>query len=785
DVGQIFLARDHTIRLCTPRAVSYISLLPQDVGRPLEHLTLKFDFPSLFAEINNVLADSEMQEYELQTHGGEWFRLRMSPFYGQTNECEGVVLSFVDIHRIKLAEERFRRLLVYSPDAMVVCSPSGEIMLVNEQTKRLFGYSARELEGRPVEILIPERFREAYPMHRASYMEKPSVRPMGTRAALYGIRADGSEVPIEVSLGTIEAEEGLLVVATFRDVTEFRFLETLQKNSNLILEQVVRGDPFEMVLTALVINVEQSCFGALCCVLSFEKDRRCLKTLVAPHLPEEYLQTINELRVGDGGDAFRELASAVKSVELADYAQHPANGNSCETSGGADRQTFSWVEPIVDTGGTRLGLFCMFPSEERELTQREHEIVNSAVFLAGIVMERRTREERMRQREEDLRHAHRLEAFGELAGGVAHEFNNLLQAIRGYIEFALETLPDETSVAGDLQMVNRAVERGMTLTRELLSLGRRQPLQRIYVDPAEFLEGTVKLLRPLLGNVIAVEQIVGEHLGTVHLDVAQFQQAILNLCINSRDAMPEGGTIAISLERIELDQKHGDTRHNFQIGRHLLMKITDTGTGIDPDVMERIFEPFFTTKEVGKGTGLGMPMVYSMVTQHGGGIYVESEPGSGTTVSIYLPAYDMPPTIRVEKELVVSVSGNGETILVAEDDALVAVMIQRILDRANYRVLLVQDGIEALEVFERHESEIDAAILDIIMPRLGGHAVAAKIRRRNPQLPIIFSTGYNPHSATVGRVADLKENLITKPYEPLTLLSLLRKVLDEKRTDTV
>ena len=394
------------------------------------------------------------------------------------------------------------------------------------------------------------------------------------------------------------------------------------------------------------------------------------------------------------------------------------------------------------------------------------------------VTQRERAEKELCKKQEELRRSQKLEAVGQLAGGVAHEFNNLLQAIRGYTEYAQEGLSPEEERYQDLEEVCKATDRAAALTRQLLGFGRRQMLERKNVDTNEVVSDLTKMIRPVIGEHIKQENRLAEDAGIVHADPGELQQALLNLCLNARDAMPSGGTLLLKTEKVVFTGQVAASRDTILPGTYVVLSVTDTGCGMTPEVRERVFEPFFTTKEVGKGAGLGLATVYGIVKQHGGTIHVYTESGQGTSFKIFLPAVDAVPDTGKTVCAVAAAAGGSETILVAEDEPVVRNLMVRMLKQAGYRVLAACDGHDALRVFKENRGEISLLLLDAVMPGLSGHAVYRRIREEAPEVKAIFCTGYDPETAQSSHIAQENLRLIQKPIDSAGLLLAVRETLD-------
>ena len=413
--------------------------------------------------------------------------------------------------------------------------------------------------------------------------------------------------------------------------------------------------------------------------------------------------------------------------------------------------------------------------------------------LLGVsldITEQRWARERERERtqralahtEEQLRQAQKMEAVGRLAGGVAHDFNNLLSVILGYTTMALDGIAPENPLHGDLDEVRRAAERACDLTRQLLAFSRRQVLEPRVIDLNETVMRVEKMLRRLIGEDLHLRTDVAEGLDRVRVDPSQIEQVIMNLAVNARDAMPNGGTLSIETANIELDESYAAAHEGTRAGRHVMLAVSDTGIGMDRETQSRIFEPFFTTKEVGKGTGLGLSTVFGIVKQSGGSIYVYSEVGQGASFKLYFPAVEdktRPASVKVPET-----SGAGhETVLLVEDEQQVRRVTAEVLLRSGYQVLDAPTPADALALAERHTNHIDLLLTDVMMPGMSGPDLAVKLREKRPGLKVLCMSGYT--DTTILRRGILERGLayVQKPLSPTALLLKIRSVLDGKSPD--
>lgn len=396
--------------------------------------------------------------------------------------------------------------------------------------------------------------------------------------------------------------------------------------------------------------------------------------------------------------------------------------------------------------------------------------------LSVNILQRRRAERVLRQTEERLRAAQKLEAVGLLAGGVAHDFNNILQVIRGHAEFLKEAVAGLPQAREDVAVIRDAATRASQLTQQLLAFSRRQPLSAEALDPSELVAGVVKMLRRTIGEHIELETRLLPVPVRLVADRSQLEQVLINLCVNARDALTEGGRITISLAVTEEEVAGGPPEAEMAPGPRLQLSVEDNGHGMTAEVRERLFEPFFTTKALGKGTGLGLAVVYGIVRQHGGTISVSSEPGRGTTFRILLPmgrAETPPATQPVE---VAPAKGEG-TILLAEDDPHVRSVAIRFLEHAGYRVIAAADGIEAEQLIRRHHAELRLAVLDVLMPKRNGRQVYDMIRKEHPGLRVLFCSGYSAEMLPPGSAPDSQFELLHKPYTYEELVARVQRTL--------
>jgi two-component system, cell cycle sensor histidine kinase and response regulator CckA len=391
------------------------------------------------------------------------------------------------------------------------------------------------------------------------------------------------------------------------------------------------------------------------------------------------------------------------------------------------------------------------------------------LVLATDVTDRRRLEEQFLQ-------AQKMEAVGRLAGGVAHDFNNVLSVITGYAELVRRDQPAGSAAARRLDGLIGAVDRAAGLTRQLLTFSRKEPVERRVLDPGALITGMADMLRRLIGEEIQLVTYLSPALGQVRADPGQLEQVLMNLCVNARDAMPGGGRLVIETANVELDEGFARAHLGIAPGAYVMMAVSDTGMGMDASTRHHIFEPFFTTKAPGKGTGLGLSTVYGIVQGSGGSVFVYSEPGQGATFKVYLP--------RVEDgaeaapfQARAHAAGGSERILLVEDEPALREIGQELLEEAGYDVVTASAGDEALQVCAQ-TGTIDLMLTDVVLPRLGGQALLEEARKLRPGLKVIFMSGYTDRVASDLGLLGPGSAFLEKPFTPQALLNTVREVLD-------
>jgi two-component system, cell cycle sensor histidine kinase and response regulator CckA len=669
-----------------------------------------------------------LELYGLRKDGSEFpIEISLSPI--QTGDNSLVCAAIRDITDRKRIEERLRRLLDSAPDAMVIAGNEGRIILVNSQTEKLFGYQREELLGQPVEVLVPERFWNHHRKHRGNYMVNPQARAMGAGTELYGVKKDGTEFPVEISLSPQQTEDGILVSSTIRDITERKRVDDALRQSEANFRAMIEGTYGVYRATPegklLVVN------DALVKILGYESVEEVMALNLAVDIFEngEYTPLM-----------FDQPGTRKQFTKLeAHWKRKDGSTIPVEISGRAVR----------DEKGTVLYF---------------EVIVENVAHVRGV--------------EQRLRHVQKMEAIGRLAGGIAHDFNNVLGVVVAYTEMLVEKLQGDSELFPLVNSVTKAVERGGTLTRQLLAFSRQQILEPQVISIAEHLEGIKDMLARVIGEDIKLIMLPGNTNLRVKVDPTQLEQVIMNLVVNARDAMPEGGRLTIETGEIDIDDEYCGRNPEARIGRHVMMAVTDTGCGMSPEILSRIFEPFFTTKEQGKGTGLGLATIYGIVKQSGGHISAYSEVGRGTTFKVYLPAtheqIDKPEVLPQER-----VAPRGEeTILLVEDEESLRTVTQEFLSNKGYKVIVAEDFQKAVEACEGNSRHIDLLMTDVVLPGASGPKLADRLATSRPEMKVLFVSGYTADALVHGDLHRTDFAFLSKPFSLNTLARKIRSILD-------
>jgi two-component system cell cycle sensor histidine kinase/response regulator CckA len=628
---------------------------------------------------------------------------------------------------LRNSETRYRRLFETAKDGILILDfATGQITDVNPFLVEMLGYTHSEFVGKKLWEIGP--FKDI-PASRSAFTElqaKGIIRyedlPLESK--------DGRRINVEFVSNVYPVDGAQVVQCNIRDITERARADAALKISETrhrsVFEGAVHGI-YRGTLEGQFLDVNP----ALVKMLGYSSAEEVLKLNVAPDVfaePEEGQRLLRKWQA---------------TGEIDDEVRWK-------------RRDQRWIR--VRLSGRVLGT--------------EHQRAAGLEVIAEDVTERRALEEQLRQ-------AQKIEAMGQLAGGMAHEFNNYLSIVMGYSELLSEEVGLNESMRRNIAEIKAATQGAASLTRQLLALGRQQMLEPKALDVNNVVWETHKLLRRLMPRNVALVPVLEPNLRRVKVDPARIQQILINLVVNARDAMPQGGKVLIETANVELDEKYAGRHVEVQPGPYMMLAVSDNGSGMDEPTQARIFEPFFTTKREGKGTGLGLSTVYGIVRQSGGLIAVESAPGKGTTFRIYLPPTAVT-ELNPEDETPMQPEAliGTETVLVVEDESALRRLISESLGKYGYTILAAKDGTEAIRIVEGDSDKIDLVVSDIMMPKMSGLELRKKAIRLRPELRFLLMSGYMED--TIGQAEFPPQNVgyMEKPFLPIELARKVRELLN-------
>ena len=664
-------------------------------------------------------------------------------------------------------DNKFRALLEAAPDAVLIVDAGGTIVLVNQQTEKMFGYSRGELLGKPVEMLVPPQHRPAHSVHRGNYNASPRVRMMGSGMELFGLRKDGSEFPVEISLSPAESAEGFQVFSVIRDVTGRKRLEEELRRAKEALEQRVETRTNELMIANMALEVEtehrkrsQADLERLASIVESSEDAIIGKSLEGrilswnPAAERMYGYTAAEAI----GRHISMLAPADRNEEISEILEKLRRDESVRhfettrvTKDGRTLDVSLSIFPIRNAAGKPI----------------------AAATIARDISERRRMENQLRQ-------THKMEAIGRLAGGIAHDFNNLLGVILGDTELMLINRKLDAETHTRLQEVKEAGENAASLTRQLLAFSRQQLFETRVLDLNSALTGFESMLRRLLGAEFELTFSLAPDLGKIRADASQLLQVVLNLVVNARDAMKRGGRIRIETANAKLDESYASLHPGSFAGPHVMLSVSDNGPGMDGETLSHIFEPFFSTKKGAEASGLGLATVYGIVRQSNGSIWVYSEPGQGSIFKIYLPTVEERISATQRTEVAEEFPRGTETVLLVEDSKLLRRITKEFLSQIGYTVIVAENGSEALDIAAKYDKKIDLLFTDLAMPGMNGHDLADKMLADRRDIKVLFTSGYAGSFSLELASAKGHAAFIEKPASWRDLATKVRTLLDQR-----
>ena len=641
--------------------------------------------------------------------------------------------------RLLASEGKYRELYESMQDAFVRVDMAGRIVEFNKSFLALLGYSGEELARRTYPDITPEHWHAM----EADIIEK-QVLPRGYSEVYEKEyqRKDGSIVPIEIRTNLLVDEAGAPsgMWAIIRDISEHKRAERMLQESLGKLTQILNSTA-EGIYGLDASGNCTFCNPASVKILGYSGGHDLLG--------KNLLDLVHHIRPNEapGSDAECIVSRSLRTGEILQSDREllwRANGSSVPVE--------YWTHPILKDG-----------------------------VVQGMVVSFVERTEQTKL-EEQLRQSQKMEALGTLAGGIAHDFNNILSAIIGYGHVTLMHMAQDDPHRLNIEHILESADRAAALTQSLLAFSRKQIIDKKTIDLNQALKRVEKFLVRVIGEDVTVRMSLEEEPLTVVADGSQLEQVLINLATNARDAMPKGGAFTIKTSIVALDKVFMAAHGYGKVGKYALIQVIDTGVGMDEKTRRRIFDPFFTTKEVGKGTGLGLAMVYGIIKQHDGFINVYSEPGMGTTFRIYLPLAKGAAAQEQEKnELAPEYpKGGTETILLAEDDETVRTLSRTVLQSSGYTVIEAHDGEDAVQKFAEAKDAIDLLLFDLIMPKKNGKDAFDAIRKLKSGIKVIFVSGYAPDIIQLKAPLEDGAHLLSKPIVPMVLLKTIREVLDGK-----
>lgn len=679
------------------------------------------------------------------------------------------------------SQERNQAIIETALDAVIIIDAAGVVTDWNAQATAVFGWTREEAVGRPLaDTVIPPAVREAHKQGLRHYLQTGVGPILNRRIEIMARHKSGRDFPVELSVSPARIGESYVFSAFIRDITDRRKAERRLAAQYAVTRVLSVATSLQEAVPQIMEAVGGSLEWDLGFFWKVDAQSGVLRPLhqwrASSCDPEEFVKA-TEGRVFQRGEGIPgRVWERGFPIWVRDVADNTALPRSAAAAQAGLRGAVGFP---IRVGGEVEGVIEFFSRHVQEPDDELLKMMADIGLKIGQFCERAKAEDALRQAEAQLRQSQKMEAIGRLAGGVAHDFNNLLTVIRGYSELILTRLPQGDPMRRDMEEVKKAADRAAGLTKQLLAFSRRQIVSAKVVDLNAVIKNMDGMLRRLVGeDIIEVWTDLEEEVWPIKADPGQIEQVIMNLAVNARDAMPTGGRLTIETRNVTVTKETHRGKVALEEGAYVMLAIKDSGHGMSEEVQAHLFEPFFTTKESGKGTGLGLSTVYGIVRQSGGMIGIESEPGQGTTCTIFFPR-----VVEGAQESESAQQGAGgepghETILLVEDDPGVRGLVQETLRMNGYHVLVARHGIEALLVGTKHVGPIHLLITDVVMPQMSGPEVADKLAELRPEAKVLYMSGYPDHPVFKKGEVNLETNFLQKPFTPVNLAQKVREVLD-------
>lgn len=688
--------------------------------------------------------------------------------------------------KLRESEEKLRIVIDNVSDVIFQLSPSGYIQYLSPNVENLYGYKKEDLEGRHLSKTTPTTEIPKSLKALAAVMSGEKVKNL----EINQVDASGKIIPMEINAAPVE-RNGKIIAAQgiMRNISSRKVADERERKyaANLMLlsetaMHLVQLSPDQDVFQQIAIQLKR--FDDILVSITNEYDEQTDSLVCRAFIgPERKLGKVFQLLgMNPVGTAFRFSSEETRKKLLSGDLELVRGGLYELSFGKVPRKVGDLVEKLLDVGEiygmglvdkNRLyGSALVILKKEATINPR---IIATFGNQASVVLQKRMAEKGRSTLEEQLRQSQKMEAIGQLAGGVAHDFNNLLSTIQGYTELTLMNTDESEITCRNMRKVLKSTMRAAALTRQLLLFSRRQPMEFSTIDISMTVRNLLEMLRRLLGEDIVINTEREPLSWTIQADEGNIEQILMNLAVNARDAMNEGGKLTIKTENTFLDEKMCKFLPEAKPGRFVCLTVEDTGHGMDDDVLQRIFEPFFSTKGVGKGTGLGLSVVYGIVKEHGGWINVNSEKGQGTRFRIYLPAARGKAEIKTnEKVSLNGLFGKGERILLVEDEDAVRDLAAEILGEKGYVIVCAATAEEALEIHDADKDGFDLIFSDVVLPGRSALSMIEDLRKLNPALRVLFSSGYTDDKSQWPAIRESGFPFLQKPYSLVDLLKAVK-----------